>query len=90
MQKVFVSGSLNKINDAYFSHCYIHKLDLYQIGLVHPTQGTDHMICKGFVAERMCCLHSALQSLPKHIVSNIVPKIGLLLLNWYKYLIDEH
>lgn len=90
MQKVFVSGSLSKINDAHFMNCYVHELDLYQIGLVHPTQGTDYMICKGFVVERICCFHSALQTLPKHMVSNVAPKIGLLLLNWYRYLIDEH
>lgn len=81
---------LNKINDAYFIKYYIHELELFQIGLVHPSQETDNMICQGFVVGRVCCFCSALQRPPKKMVSNIAPKIGLLLLNWYRCLVDEH
>lgn len=77
------------MNNSYFINYYIHELDLYRIGLVHPTQGTDYMICKGFVVERIGCFHSALQSLPKHMVNSMAPQINILLLNWYRYLIAK-
>lgn len=81
---------LSKINDAYFIKYYMHELELFQIELIHLSQGTDNMICKGFIVEQVCCFHSALQSPPKNMVGNIAPQIGLFLLIWYRYLVDEH
>lgn len=61
---------IGRISDAYFIGHYVHELDLYQTALVHLTQGTDCMICSGFVVDTICSLYFALQRLSIRMISN--------------------
>lgn len=75
---------ISKISDVYFIGNYVHELDLYWTALVHPTQGTDRVICSGFVGDGICSLYFALLSFSICMISNIAPEIDLLVLNWQR------